>query len=207
MASRYCDPKARQNEPGAADVLEAVVAAHTPQILFIAGFPSFEAIGQAHAKLVADKDVAAAREKLEAGPEPAFQSQTNTLVAAASLSPETFAEKRDKPRYFELRVYHSPTARQLRILDERFSGPEIKIFHQSGIHPVLYGHTMIGANLPNLTYLIPFESLEAREKAWNAFGANPDWVKARKESVDKGGQIVSVAQVSIYKATEYSPIS
>jgi hypothetical protein len=30
------------------------------------------------------------------------------------------------------------------------------------------------SNMPNLTYLIPFDSLGAREKAWDTFQANPD---------------------------------
>ena len=199
-------PKLEKISPGPKIVLDAVIGSHTPQLVFIAGFPSFAQIGEAHSKLAADSEVAAAFEKLETGPEPAYESQNNTLIEAADFSPEVVAEKRDKPRYFELRVYHSPTERQLQALDERFSGPEIKIFHRSGIHPILYGHTMIGANMPNLTYLIPFDSLDAREKAWDRFAADPDWVKARKESIDKGGQIVSVSQVSIYKAAAYSPV-
>jgi hypothetical protein len=105
-----------------------------------------------------------------------------------------------------LRVYHSPTWKQLAALHERFRGPEIKIFHRSGIHPILYGSTVIGPNVPNLTYLIPFADLAAREKAWAAFGADPDWQKVRKESVEKSGEIVSNIQVSFYKSTPYSPV-
>ena len=60
--------------------------------------------------------------------------------------------------------------------------------------------------MPNLTYLIPFENLAAREKAWDAFGADAEWVKVRKESIEKYGQISSVVQISIFKAAEYSPV-
>jgi hypothetical protein len=60
--------------------------------------------------------------------------------------------------------------------------------------------------MPNLTYVIPFENLAAREKAWDAFGADPEWIKVRKESIDKHGQISSVMQISLYRATAYSPI-
>ena len=60
--------------------------------------------------------------------------------------------------------------------------------------------------MPNLTYLIPFDNLAAREKAWDAFSADPEWVKVRKESIDKHGQISSVIQISIFKAAAYSPI-
>ncbi len=70
---------------------------------------------------------------------------------------------------------------------------------------MLYGNTVIGADVPNLTYLIPFDSLGAREKAWDTFNADPEWLKVREES-NKNGQLVSVANVSIYRAVAYSPV-
>jgi hypothetical protein len=156
-------------------------------------------------------DMRAAWDKIERGPkfenEPPFENETLSVLQAAPYSPEIVAQKRDKPRYFELRTYHSPTAYQLRALHERFAGPETKIFHRSGIFPLFYSSTVFGANMPNLTYLIPFDSLAAREKAWDAFGADPEWVKARKESIDKYGQIVAVSDISIYRAAPYSPVS
>ena len=37
-------------------------------------------------------------------------------------------------------------------------------------------------------YLIPFDSLAAREKAWNAFAADEEWIRVRKESIDRKGR-------------------
>ena len=96
--------------------------------------------------------------------------------------------------------------RQLAALKERFAGPEIKIFHRLGIFPILYSETVLGTQMPNLTYLTPFDSLAAREKAWDAFAADPEWVRVRKESIDRHGQISSVMQITLLKATPYSPI-
>jgi NIPSNAP len=64
-----------------------------------------------------------------------------------------------RARYFELRTYRS--------LNQPLAE---KIFHKSGIHPILQTTTA-----PNITYLIPFESLAAREKSWNTVAADPDW--------------------------------
>ena len=97
-------------------------------------------------------------------------------------------------------------ASQLQALHERFAGPEIKIFHRSGVHPLFYSSTVVGANMPNLTYLIPFDSLAAREQAWAAFGADPVWAKVRQESVEKYGQISNIIRISLYRATAYSPV-
>ena len=60
--------------------------------------------------------------------------------------------------------------------------------------------------MPNLTYLIPFTTLADREKAWDAFNADPEWVKVRADSVARGGQIVNYNNISLWRATAFSPI-
>jgi hypothetical protein len=199
-------PKLAKIHTGPTIVLEAVIASHTPQLAFITGFSSFEEIWSVLSKLN-DPDLAAAWNKIEHGSEPPYESESLTILQAAPYSPELAAQNRDKPRYFELRQYHSPSGSQLQALHERFAGPETKVFHRSGINPLLYSSGLFGSNLPNLTYLIPFDSLAARETAWDKFGADPDWLKARKDSIDKSGQIVAVSDISIYRATPYSPVS
>jgi hypothetical protein len=185
--------------------LEALIAPQLPHLTAIYGYSSLEEMWGVHTKLFADETIGKAVETLESGPGPAFESLDSLIVEAADYSPEIKSDS-TTPHIFELRVYHSPTWKQLAALHERFRGPEIKIFHRSGIHPILYGSTVIGPNVPNLTYLIPFADLAAREKAWAAFGADPDWQKVRKESVEKSGEIVSNIQVSFYKSTPYSPV-
>jgi hypothetical protein len=154
------------------------------------------------------QELVKAAEALEAHVEPPCEHSSAALLEATDYSPEIVPPDPPPktPRIFELRVYHSPTYRQLQALHERFAGPEIKIFHRCGVHPLFYSSTYFGANRPNLTYLIPFDSLAAREKAWAAFGADPEWVKVRKESIEKHGQISSIIQMSLFRATAYSPI-
>jgi hypothetical protein len=197
----------RVRHTGPAIYLESLIAPHMPQIVAVHGFQSLEEMWSVHTRLNQDRELMKAFEQWDSGDAP-FDQEFSALLQAADYSPEIAApaEPPKTPRLFELRVYHSPTWRQLKALHERFAGPEIQIFHRSGIHPILYSSTMIGQNMPNLTYLIPFESLAAREKAWDTFGADPDWVKTRKESVDKYGQITSVINISLFKATPYSPV-
>jgi len=187
-------------------ILEQLVGPHTPEVLAIYGFSSMEEMWDVHTKMSQDEAVGKGVQVLESGAEPAFESLDSSVVEAAGYSPEIKPEASGIPRIFELRIYHSPTSRQLGLLHERFRGPEIKIFHRAGIHPILYGSTVIGPNIPNLTYVIPFTDLAAREKAWNAFAADPEWPKVRKDSIDKGGEIVTSNQILLYKATKYSPI-
>lgn len=174
-------------------VLDAVIAPHTPEVVVISAYSSF--------------DEMRATGRIEAGQELLYEELQSSILEPAAYSPEVEVGKHDKPRIFELRQYHSPSWAQLTALHQRFAGPEIKVFHKCGIFPILYTSTLFGDNLPNLTYLIPFDSLAAREKAWDAFGVDPDWIKARDESIAKFGQLTPVNRISIYRAAAYSPVS
>ena len=199
---------AKMKENGPVICLEAVVAAHSPQLALITGHASLADFQKDQTAIFKDQAIHSAFEKWEQGEEAPYEHAQQIILQATPYSPEVKGlEKAPKTaRIFELRVYHSPTWRQLSALHARFAGPEIKIFHRSGVHPLFYSQTAIGPNMPNLTYLIPFDDLAAREKAWNAFGADPEWVKVRKESIDKDGQIANMIQISLYKAAPYSPV-
>ena len=188
--------------------LDSLLAPHMPQVAVIIGFQSVDELWSVREKLLSDRELSKAAEEWESGSEQPYEHLSTSLLEATGYCPELTndREPRKTSRIFELRTYHSPTWRQLRALHERFAGPEIKIFHRVGVHPILYTSTMIGQNMPNLTYVTPFEDLAAREKAWNAFGADPEWQKVRKESIDRHGQISSVIQISLYRSTAYSPI-
>jgi hypothetical protein len=189
-------------------VFTAVMAPHAQTTLVLSGFSNFDGMAAAEDKIEADAGYQKAHEELERGAEPPFDSLQRVFLAATDFSPEIAppAEKPRSPRYFEMRVYHSPTDRQLGFLHERFAGPEIRIFHRSGVNPILYADTLSGPDMPNLTYIIPFATLADREKAWAAFSADPEWVKVRDESVVRGGQIVAYQNLSLWKATGFSPI-
>jgi hypothetical protein len=189
-------------------ILEAFIASHTPQVAVVLGFPSISEFWTMRARLNEDEDLAKAYEAWQSGSEPPFESQTNALLEAADYSPEVVAlEPPPKtPRVFELRVYRAPGQRQLKALHERFGGPQLKIFQRAGVNPVLYGSTVIGPDMPNLTYLIPFDDMAARDKAWTAFSADPEWIKLRQESTDKNGQVTVFNQIELFRATAYSPI-
>jgi hypothetical protein len=202
-------PALREVHSGPQLFLEALVAPHIPQLLAIYGFESLDQIDSVSRSLARNDGFQKKLTQLESGPEPPFERLDSMLLEAADYSPEIVvptAPPRAAGRIFELRVYHSPSWRQLRALHERFAGPEVEIFQRSGVHPLFYSSTVVGANMPNLAYLIPFDSLAAREQAWAAFGADPEWIKVRQESVEKYGQISSIIGISLYRATAWSPV-
>lgn len=82
-----------------------------------------------------------------------------------------------KANLFELRTYESRsyTAHTKKV--SMFDTGEIDVFRRTGIRPVFFGSAVFGTNLPNLTYMVSFPSLEARAEAWGKFGQDPDWKK------------------------------
>ena len=83
-------------------------------------------------------------------------------LAIATMSPDKMREG-----LWELRTYRSGEAAAL-------SGEFAGIFPRAGIRPLLQT-----ANGPDLAYLIPFENLTARDRAWTTLNADPEWARAR----------------------------
>lgn len=89
-----------------------------------------------------------------------------------TLPPQTAARG---PRVFELRTYESPSDRDHVRKVEMFHHGEFDIFRAAGFSPVFYGDTLIGARMPNLTYMLAFDSLDERNRLWDAFQTAPAW--------------------------------
>ena len=189
-------------------IFTAFLGPHIPALVAISGHRSLAEMETTGEQIRNESGYRKALAAAEKGAEPPYDHAEVRLLAAMDYSPEIvpLKEKPKPSRIFELRVYHSPTQWQLKALHERFSGAEVKIFHRCGIHPVLYSSTLAGPNMPNLTYLMPFATLADREKAWDAFGADPDWIKVRKESIDRSGQITNQISITLLRPTDYSPI-
>ena len=196
-------PALARESSGAQIVLEAVVAAHQPQVIFFQEFRDVAAWRETGLKLKTNSALVAASAAWDRqGP---YHAHSVSLLAATDYCPPVVA-KSLPPRIFEMRVYEAPSEWQMNGVHERFAGPEIPIFHRCGIEPILYASTIAGQQMPNLTYLTPFENLAAREVAWTKFQADPDWHKARQESVDKHGFTPRVITVSLFRAAAYSPV-
>lgn len=188
-------------------ILEALIAPHIPQTMAIFEFASLEEWRAVDVRLAASDAYRAGFAEWESGAEAPYESYTERLLTAAPFNPGLTPSPVDAAaRVFEWRIYHSPTWRQLEALNQRFAGPEIPIFHRVGIQPVLYANALTGDALPNLTYLTPFASLAAREQAWAAFLADPEWIQVRADSIQAHGQISSVMHISLWKPAAYSPV-
>ena len=100
-------------------------------------------------------------------------------------------EGRTGGRIFEVRTYESNNLSTLARKIDMFNSGEIGVFKKLGMHPVFFGETLIGPKMPNLTYMLSFDDLAAREQKWRAFGADPDWKKLRETPGWADAEIVS----------------
>mgnify|MGYP000996439729 FL=1 len=87
---------------------------------------------------------------------------------------------------YELRIYHMHPGRQQAICD-RFEKHSFPILARSGVKVLDFW--VDGEGAERLYYVCEFESVEAKEKAWAAFRADPEWARVKAES-EKSGPIV-----------------
>jgi hypothetical protein len=86
---------------------------------------------------------------------------------------------------------------------KRFENTTLKLWEKHGIRPVGFFTTLVGESNQELTYLLAWESLGEREKKWNAFAVDPEWLAARAKS-EEDGQIVGNIVNQILAPTAFS---
>jgi hypothetical protein len=106
-------------------------------------------------------------------------------------------------RCYEMRIYYAASGK-LDALNTRFRDHTCKLFEKHGMENI--GYWLPITNTENkLVYLLAYPSREAREKAWKAFGADPEWQAAYKAS-EKDGKLVTKADSIFLAATDFSPL-
>jgi hypothetical protein len=104
----------------------------------------------------------------------------------------------------ELRVYHTASGKLPELLN-RFETITLKIWERHGIHQAGFWTVAIGENNHDLIYLIEWESLAEREKKWNAFQVDPEWLEKRAVT-EKNGPLVTTITNSILQPTSFSSV-
>ncbi len=107
--------------------------------------------------------------------DPSYARYESSLFKAFDDMPVMETPIASGGRLFELRVYESPSDEAGIRKIEMFNNGEIPIFREVGLHPVFFGEALAGELLPNLTYMLVFENMAAKDEAWAKFIAHPDW--------------------------------
>ena len=111
--------------------------------------------------------------------DPSYMRMESRLMKAFSHMPKVEvpeAVKGKDSRIFEMRTYESHSEIKSKKKIEMFNeGGEIAVFRKTGLHPVFFGESLFGPQLPNLTYMLSFEDMATRDKNWRQFGKSPEW--------------------------------
>jgi hypothetical protein len=105
---------------------------------------------------------------------------------------------------YELRIYRAYPNR-LPALLKRFETVTLKMWEKHGIRQAGFWTTVAGESNNDLTYLVAWESLAERERKWDAFATDPEWIAARTES-EKDGLIVANVANSFLQPTSFSSV-
>lgn len=105
---------------------------------------------------------------------------------------------------YEERIYRIMPGRIPDIL-KRFTDHALPLFDRYGMKMVGFWSTYIGPSNHELVYLMAYENLDERDRQWAAFGADPDWIKAKAES-EANGPLVASVENKILKPAAFSAL-
>ena len=206
--SKYFLPAAVRLGTGPLGFFEAMIAEGSPFILALISYPSAAAFAESRVRMASDKQFQQGFEEYNSMTELSYIRMENSLLRAFDSFPSIavpLAATRPA-RIFELRTYESNNVKAAQRKIRMFNEGEAAIFERLGMAPVFFGETMVGRNLPNLTYMLSFDSMAARDKLWGVFGGDPEWQKLRAQPGYSDAEIVSNISNSILRPLDFSPI-
>ena len=175
-------------------VFSSTIASDGPFLLVLSTYPSLSAVEQVQAKLAADAEYQKALDAYNGLPGLNYERMETSLLRAFDGHPNVMPPPDDgkrAPRLFELRQYESNNSGTLKRKIKMFNDGEIGVFQRAGAQPVFFAETIAGPRQPNLTYMLSYEDLAARDRVWKAFGADPVWQKLRTTPGLSDAEIVS----------------
>ena len=162
---------------------------NSPSLYVLIPHSSLESVYTSNEKLLMDKDFVEAG-KTFLGPtldDAPFVRMEKSILRAFNNLPEVNVPQtlmKNNNRIYELRIYESPSILAAKKKIHMFNeGNEIGIFKKTGLRPVFFGETISGPIMPNLHYMLAFENMAERDKAWNVFRDDPDWMKLKAETM------------------------
>ncbi|HYX52203.1 MAG TPA: NIPSNAP family protein [Candidatus Limnocylindrales bacterium] len=180
--------------------LEAVVAPHTPQTLLLTVYSRFDEMLEERARIAADPHVRRAWAGIESAQVlDDVRSQVLVVNAESVRFPAQSASL--KSGLFEVRTWHAAAWRG-------GPAPEVSsVLSRIGAHPIVAGATVAGEHLPRFTYVLPFESLAARQQVWDRLDGDGQWMAMQQESVARFGSGARTTAKAIYRLAPWSPLA
>lgn len=175
-------PACQRAGTGPVGVFNVSIGPNSPSTYVLITHRTFESVATLSTRLASDAAyLDAGRAYLDVpATDPAFvRVDTSIMRAFAGLPrlelPFGGGEAGRRSRLFEMRTYESHSEKAALKKIEMFNVGEIEIFRKAGLMPVFFGQTIAGANMPNLTYMLVYEDMAARDKYWSTFVGLPEW--------------------------------
>jgi len=192
-------------------VFSLMVGPQSPSMYVLLPHKSLESFAASNDRVHADPDYKKTGAEFTNAPpsDPSYVRVDSSLLVAFEGIPKLeipSGASAGKSRIFELRTYESHSKKANKKKIEMFNNGEIAIFRRVGLTPVFFGETLIGTNLPNLTYMLVHEDMAGHDKNWGAFGSDPEWRKLSSTPGYTDAEIVSNISNVFLRPTVYSQI-
>ena len=180
--------------------LEAVVAPHTPQVLLLTVYSSFDEMLEERTRIASDRRVRRAWAGIESAQ--VLDDVRSHVLIVGEESVRFPAESASvNSGLFEVRTWHAPAW-------HGGQAPEVSsLLRRVGADPIVAGATVAGEHLPRFTYVFPFESLAARQQVWDTLDADAQWMAMQRESTARFGSGARTTAKAIYKLAPWSPLA
>jgi len=186
-----------------------VYGENAPSLLLLLTHQTLESVVSLRERLASDAAYARDGAAILDAPlsDPAFVRVESTLVRALDAMPTlepSAGAGTATARIFELRTYESHSDRAALNKLKMFNSGEVPIFRRTGLTPVFFGETLVGAKMPSLTYMLTFADMPARDTAWSAFSKDPEW-KTLSADPQYRDNVSAISDI-ILRPTAYSQI-
>ena len=186
-----------------------VYGENAPSLLLVLAHPSLESVVSLRDQMASDTTYTRAGAAILEAPlaDPPFVRVESSLLRAFDAMPmlePSAGAGTNASRIFELRTYESHNDRAALNKRAMFNAGEVPIFRRTGLTPVFFGETILGAKMPSLTYMLTFSDMVARDAAWANFSKDPDWKTLSADAQYKDN--VSAISDIILRPTAYSQI-
>lgn len=133
--------------------------------------------------------------------------KTATLLLFCLFVFQNSLKSEDQPaRVFEMRTYYTAPGK-MNDLHARFRDHTCDLFKKHGMELIGFWEPVDekSGKGEKMVYILAYPSREAAAASWKAFGADPEWQKARAES-EKNGRIVTKVESVFLNGLDYSSI-
>jgi NIPSNAP protein len=158
--------------------------ADSPDLTMLVPHKSLESAVGMLGLIIQDDTFRAAGEKILDCPksDPAYTRFEASLMLAFDGMPKLEVPSTKDTRVLQLRIYESHSIVKHYKKVEMFNeGGEIEVFRNTGLNPVFFGQALIGSKLPNLTYMLGFDDIEAMKTGWQTFLKDPGWIALKTD--------------------------